>query len=64
MYGKDLIHELKKELHGDFEDVIVALMMTPPEYDVWQLHNAMKVLLSSFLFFDFFSIFPNKFSFF
>uniref|UniRef100_A0A915C1L8 Annexin n=2 Tax=Parascaris TaxID=6254 RepID=A0A915C1L8_PARUN len=44
LYGKDLIHKLKKELHGDLEDVIVGLMETPPMYDVIQLHKAIHGL--------------------
>lgn len=42
-YGKDLGDELKKELSGDFEDVIMALMDTPTKYDALQLQKAMKV---------------------
>ncbi|VDN20293.1 unnamed protein product [Gongylonema pulchrum] len=44
-YGKDLSEELKKELSGDFEDVILALMDTPTKYDAMQLQKAMKVCL-------------------
>ncbi|KAL4002153.1 Annexin family protein [Acanthocheilonema viteae] len=40
MYGKDLMNSLKSELHGDFEDVILALMMTPSEYDARKIHHA------------------------
>ncbi|CAB3401596.1 unnamed protein product [Caenorhabditis bovis] len=40
MYGKDLIKELKGELHGDFEDLILALMEPPAIYDAKQLHRA------------------------
>ncbi|VDN00233.1 unnamed protein product [Thelazia callipaeda] len=43
-YGKDLIDELKKELSGDFEDVIMGLMETPTKYDATQLQKAMKGL--------------------
>ncbi|KAM3724349.1 Annexin-B12 [Dirofilaria immitis] len=42
MYGKDLIDSLKSELHGDFEDIILALMMTPSDYDARQLHHAIS----------------------
>ncbi|KAI6214669.1 Annexin [Aphelenchoides besseyi] len=41
MYGKDLIKDLKSELHGDFEHLIMALMELPVNYDAHQLHKAM-----------------------
>ncbi|EFO86561.1 CRE-NEX-2 protein [Caenorhabditis remanei] len=44
MYGKDLIKELKGELHGDFEDLILALMEAPAIYDAKQLYKAMDGL--------------------
>jgi len=40
MYGKDLIHDLKAELHGDFEDLILALLEPPARFDAYQLHKA------------------------
>ncbi|XP_061389711.1 annexin B10-like [Musca vetustissima] len=40
-YGRDLIEDLKSELGGKFEDVIIALMMTPVQYLCKQLHKAM-----------------------
>ncbi|CAG9529618.1 unnamed protein product [Cercopithifilaria johnstoni] len=43
-YGKNLIEELKKELSGDLEDVIIGLMETPTKYDAMQLQKAMKGL--------------------
>ena len=35
---------LKSELSGDFEELILALMMTPSAYDVYCLHEAMDGL--------------------
>ncbi|XP_063705003.1 annexin B10 [Culicoides brevitarsis] len=40
--GRDVIDDLKSELGGKFEDVIVALMLTPDEYLCKQLHKAME----------------------
>lgn len=42
MYGKDLIKELVDELKGNFEDLVVALMFSPAEYDVRELDYAMR----------------------
>ncbi|KHN87207.1 Annexin A4 [Toxocara canis] len=43
-YNKDLCNELKKELSGDFEEVILGLMETPTKYDAYQLHRAVAGL--------------------
>ena len=44
LFGKDLIKKLKDELSGNFEDTVVGLFMTPPEYDAYCLYKAMKGL--------------------
>uniref|UniRef100_A0A914DVH5 Annexin n=1 Tax=Acrobeloides nanus TaxID=290746 RepID=A0A914DVH5_9BILA len=41
MYGKDLIADLKSELSGDFEELILALMEPSAVYDAKQLRKAM-----------------------
>jgi len=41
-FGRDLIKDLKKELSGNFERVVVGLMMKPSEYDAYCLHKAMR----------------------
>lgn len=42
MYGKDLIHDLKSELSGNFENIAVALLMDNAQFDARCLRNAMK----------------------
>ena len=42
---QDLIRELKSELSRHFEDMVLALMMTPTEYECYELRKSMKVLL-------------------
>ncbi|XP_014892800.1 annexin A1a [Poecilia latipinna] len=43
-YGKPLETELKKALKGDLEEVVLALLKTPAQYDAQQLKLAMKGL--------------------
>ena len=43
LFNKDLTKELKGDLSGNFEDVIVGLMTPKEEYDATIIHNAVKV---------------------
>ena len=42
IYGRDIIVDLKDELHGKFEDAMIALFTEPIEYDCDQLYEAME----------------------
>ncbi|KAG5831762.1 hypothetical protein ANANG_G00307220 [Anguilla anguilla] len=41
-YGKDLIKDLKSELSGNFEKLVLAMLMTPAQLDAHELHEAIK----------------------
>ncbi|XKL63636.1 hypothetical protein PGB90_006000 [Kerria lacca] len=42
MYGKDLISDLKSELSGKFEELIIAMMIPLPEYLASEIHHAIE----------------------
>ncbi|XP_033124492.1 annexin A5-like isoform X2 [Anneissia japonica] len=42
MYGKDLISNLKGEIKGKFENVVLGLLQLPALFDAYQLRKAMK----------------------
>ena len=44
---QDLMDELESELSGEFEEVILAMMMAPTEYDAYCLHDAIDGLGTS-----------------
>ena len=41
-FNRDIIKDLKSELRGKLEDIVIALFQTPVEYDCDQLKKAMK----------------------
>lgn len=43
-FGQDLIDDIKKELSGNFEDLVIGLFYSPEEYDAMELSKAMKGL--------------------
>lgn len=42
IFGKDLMKELKSELSGKFEDVVLGLLLVPAMYDANELRKAMQ----------------------
>ena len=40
---QDLIKELKSELSGNYESIVLALLMPPDEYDAYEIYKAMEV---------------------
>ncbi|XP_064164342.1 annexin A4-like [Anguilla rostrata] len=40
--GKDLADDLRSELTGNFETVVLGLLMLAPKYDAYELRNAIK----------------------
>uniref|UniRef100_A0A8B9RE05 Annexin n=1 Tax=Astyanax mexicanus TaxID=7994 RepID=A0A8B9RE05_ASTMX len=41
-YGKDLVKDLKSELSGNFEKLVLAMLKTPAQYDASELREAIK----------------------
>ena len=40
---QDLIKDLKSELSGNFENLVLTMMRTPAQLDACELHDAIKV---------------------
>ncbi|MCJ8738893.1 hypothetical protein PDJAM_G00040860 [Pangasius djambal] len=41
-YGKDLIHDIKSEISGNFENLVVAMLKSPTAYDASELREAIS----------------------
>ncbi|XP_026795003.3 annexin A11a isoform X1 [Pangasianodon hypophthalmus] len=41
-YGKDLVKDLKSELSGNFEKLVLAMLKTPAQFDAAELKEAIK----------------------
>uniref|UniRef100_A0A8C8LTL0 Annexin n=1 Tax=Oncorhynchus tshawytscha TaxID=74940 RepID=A0A8C8LTL0_ONCTS len=41
-YGKDLVKDLKSELSGNFEKLVLAMLKTPSQLDAYELKEAIK----------------------
>ncbi|XP_046885503.1 annexin A11a isoform X2 [Hypomesus transpacificus] len=41
-YGKDLVKDLKSELSGNFEKLVLAMLKTPAQFDAYELYSAIK----------------------
>ncbi|KAM9773239.1 annexin A4-like isoform 2-T2 [Syngnathus typhle] len=41
-YGKDLLHDLKSELTGNFEHLVLSMMKSPTYFDASELREAIK----------------------
>uniref|UniRef100_A0A3Q4BG69 Annexin n=1 Tax=Mola mola TaxID=94237 RepID=A0A3Q4BG69_MOLML len=41
-YGKDLIHDLKSELTGDFEHLVLVMLMSSARFDAAEIREAIK----------------------
>ena len=44
---QDLIHDLKSELSGDLEELILAMFKPTTYYDACSLHKAMSVSMGN-----------------
>lgn len=43
VFLQDLIHDIKSEISGNFETLVVAMLKSQAEYDAAELHNAIAV---------------------
>lgn len=56
LFQQDLIDDLKYELTGKFERLIVSLMRAPAYHDAKEIHDAIKVRPSLYVFENPFSL--------
>ncbi|XP_060748879.1 annexin A4-like isoform X2 [Tachysurus vachellii] len=41
-YGKDLFHDIKSEISGNFENLVLAMLKSPGQFDASELHDAIS----------------------
>ncbi len=44
---QDLVKDLKSELSGNFENLVLAMLKTPAQFDAYELKEAIKVCEST-----------------
>ncbi len=52
LFGRDILEDLEEELDGNFKKVVIGMYMSPVEYDVQEIYEAVSGA-GKFLFFNY-----------